>query len=51
MSFPISRQSAGRRAALLTKLGYDKGAQVISQVANYDEKPQNDQIENIFSGR
>src|SRR5271157_76214 len=34
-------------AALLTKLGYDKGAQVISQVANHDEKLQNDQIENM----
>ena len=33
--------------ALLTKLGYDKGAQVISQVANHDEKLQNDQIENM----
>ena len=34
-------------AALLTKLGYDKGVQVISQVANHDEKLQNDQIENM----
>ena len=33
--------------ALLTKLGFDKGAQVISQVANHDEKLQNDQIENM----
>jgi len=33
--------------ALMTKLGYDAGAQVISQVANHDEKLQNDQIENM----
>lgn len=33
--------------ALLTKLAYDKGAQVISQVANHDEKLQNDQIDNM----
>jgi D-xylose transport system substrate-binding protein len=34
-------------AALLTELGYDKGVQVISQVANHDEKLQNDQIANM----
>jgi D-xylose transport system substrate-binding protein len=34
-------------AVLLTRLGYDKGAQVIFQVANHDEKLQNDQIENM----
>jgi D-xylose transport system substrate-binding protein len=34
-------------AALLTKLGYDKDVQVISQVANHDEKLQNDQIANM----
>ncbi len=33
--------------ALLTKLAYDKGAQVISQVANHDAKLQNDQIDNM----
>ncbi len=33
--------------ALLTKLAYEKGAQVISQVANHDAKLQNDQIENM----
>ena len=33
--------------ALLTKLAYEKGAQVISQVANHDEKLQNDQIDNM----
>jgi D-xylose transport system substrate-binding protein len=33
--------------ALLTKLAYAKGAQVISQVANHDEKLQNDQIDNM----
>jgi len=33
--------------ALMTKLGYDAGAQVISQVANHDAKLQNDQIENM----
>ena len=33
--------------AMLTKLAYDKGAQVISQVANHDEKLQNDQIDNM----
>jgi D-xylose transport system substrate-binding protein len=33
--------------ALMTKLGYDAGAQVISQVANNDAKLQNDQIENM----
>ena len=31
----------------MTKLGYEKGAQVISQVANNDAKLQNDQIENM----
>ena len=34
-------------AVLLTKLGYDKGAQVVFQVANHDEKLQNEQIENM----
>ncbi len=34
-------------AVLMTKLGYDKGAQVIFQVANHDEKLQNDQINNM----
>jgi len=34
-------------AALMTKLGYEKGVQVISQVANHDTKLQNDQIENM----
>lgn len=34
-------------AVLLTKLGYDSGAQVVFQVANHDEKLQNDQIENM----
>jgi D-xylose transport system substrate-binding protein len=33
--------------ALLTKLAYAQGAQVISQVANHDEKLQNDQIDNM----
>jgi D-xylose transport system substrate-binding protein len=33
--------------ALLTGLAYDRGAQVISQVANSDAKLQNDQIENM----
>lgn len=33
--------------ALMTKLGYEAGAQVISQVANHDAKLQNDQIENM----
>jgi len=33
--------------ALLTKLAYAKGAQVISQVANHDAKLQNDQIDNM----
>ena len=38
-------------AVLLTKLGYDSGAQVVFQVANHDEKLQNDQIENmVFQG-
>jgi D-xylose transport system substrate-binding protein len=32
---------------LMTKLAYDKGAQIISQVANHDAKLQNDQIENM----
>ncbi len=36
-------------AVLLTKLGYDKGAQVVFQVANHDEKLQNDQIENMVA--
>ncbi len=34
-------------AVLMTRLAYDKGAQVIFQVANHDEKLQNDQIENM----
>jgi D-xylose transport system substrate-binding protein len=34
-------------AVLLTRLGYEKGAQVIFQVANHDEKLQNEQIENM----
>jgi D-xylose transport system substrate-binding protein len=34
-------------AALITKLGYDRGVQVIVQVANHDEKLQNDQIQNM----
>lgn len=34
--------------ALMTQLAYDKGAQVISQVANHDAKLQNDQIENMI---
>jgi D-xylose transport system substrate-binding protein len=34
-------------AVLLTRLGYDAGAQVVFQVANHDEKLQNDQIENM----
>jgi D-xylose transport system substrate-binding protein len=33
--------------ALMTKLGQEKGVQVISQVANHDAKLQNDQIENM----
>ncbi|MBN1501794.1 MAG: substrate-binding domain-containing protein [Spirochaetes bacterium] len=33
--------------ALMTKLAYEKGAQVVSQVANHDAKLQNDQIENM----
>ncbi|MCG8568902.1 MAG: substrate-binding domain-containing protein [Spirochaetes bacterium] len=33
--------------ALMTQLAYDKGAQVVSQVANHDAKLQNDQIENM----
>ncbi len=33
--------------ALMTKLAAEKGAQVISQVANHDAKLQNDQIENM----
>ena len=33
--------------AIMTKLAADKGAQVISQVANHDPKLQNDQIENM----
>jgi D-xylose transport system substrate-binding protein len=33
--------------ALLTDLAYQAGAQVISQVANYDARLQNDQIENM----
>ncbi len=36
-----------REQALMTKLGYEKGAQVVSQVANHDAKLQNDQIENM----
>jgi D-xylose transport system substrate-binding protein len=36
-------------AALLTRLGYDRGAQVISQVANHDERLQNEQIANMVS--
>ncbi len=34
-------------AVLLTRLGYEKGAQVVFQVANHDEKLQNDQIDNM----
>ncbi|MEM5946980.1 substrate-binding domain-containing protein [Spirochaetia bacterium 38H-sp] len=34
-------------AALFTKLGQEKGVQVITQVANQDPKLQNDQIENM----
>jgi D-xylose transport system substrate-binding protein len=34
-------------AALMTKLAYDQGVQVVSQVANHDVKLQNDQIENM----
>ena len=33
--------------AIMTKLASEKGAQVISQVANHDPKLQNDQIENM----
>jgi len=33
--------------AIMTKLASEKGAQVISQVANHDAKLQNDQIENM----
>ena len=33
--------------ALMTKLGSEAGAQVVSQVANHDAKLQNDQIENM----
>jgi D-xylose transport system substrate-binding protein len=33
--------------AIMTKLAAEKGAQVISQVANHDPKLQNDQIENM----
>ena len=33
--------------AIMTKLAHEKGAQVISQVANHDPKLQNDQIENM----
>lgn len=33
--------------AIMTKLASEKGAQVISQVANHDSKLQNDQIENM----
>lgn len=36
-----------REQALMTKLANEKGAQVISQVANGDAKLQNDQIENM----
>ena len=36
-------------AVLLTRLGYQRGAQVIFQVANHDEKLQNEQIENMVS--
>ncbi len=35
--------------ALMTKLAYAKGIQVISQVANHDVKLQNDQIENMIT--
>jgi D-xylose transport system substrate-binding protein len=34
-------------AVLMTRLGYDRGAQVIFQVANHDEKLQNEQIDNM----
>jgi D-xylose transport system substrate-binding protein len=34
-------------AALLTRLAYDREAQVILQVANHDEKLQNEQIQNM----
>jgi len=34
--------------AAMTKLAYEKGAQVVSQVANHDAKLQNDQIENMI---
>ncbi len=37
-----------REQALLTQLGQESGAQVISQVANQDAKLQNDQIENLI---
>jgi len=35
--------------ALMTKLAYQQGVQVISQVANHDAKLQNDQIENMIT--
>jgi D-xylose transport system substrate-binding protein len=36
-----------QEAALMTKLAFAKGVQVISQVANHDAKLQNDQIDNM----
>jgi D-xylose transport system substrate-binding protein len=36
-----------REQELLTRLGYDRGAQVISQVANHDVRLQNEQIRNM----
>ena len=34
--------------AIMTKLAHERGAQLISQVANHDAKLQNDQIENMI---